>query len=354
MAKELSRDQLWELYERLPEDLREAIWSEETADINGHLAEQYGFSHQVSTFAELVGDALLGLLPPRELKERAQSDLGLAAKAAEALVRDVERLIFHPVRKSLDRLYSVYDPQRVVGVYERYLALINASQDGPRTKTDKDIGEDFDNFYWSIKELDIELSREENYEQLRKAASNWSKRTGRKAQEKERLIKDAMRVFGTESAYEKYHEELALYCQDKLLALIDIGLADDTLSAKEQQEIIRQGERELCLPAKEVEALLEDLLDEKGITVAKDSALGNLAQFINWLAEKASHGVEIVEQRLSEVAWFQDFTGSYKLVFGLVGLAFFTLVVGLTIGTLGGFFILLGTAVAYLFMRRRR
>jgi len=214
--------------------------------------------------------------------------------------------------------------------------------------------EGFENFYESIKEIDIGLSKEENYEQLRQAVATWSKRAGRKAQEKERLIKDAMKVFATQPAYEKYHEDLALYCKDKLLSLITVAAADGKLATKEQQEIIRQGERELCLPAREVEALLEDLLDEEGITVTKGSALGNTAEFVNWLMDKTSRGVELVEQRLSEMTWFQNFTGSYKLLFGFVGLAVFTLVVGLTVGTLGGFFILLGMAVAYLFIRRRR
>lgn len=101
-----TRDQLWQLYEKLPEDLKEAIFSAEVADRNGDLAEKYGFHDEVSTFAALVGDVLLGILPPKQFNERLRKELGLEPKVADALFQDAQQLIFEPLQEGLDLLYK--------------------------------------------------------------------------------------------------------------------------------------------------------------------------------------------------------------------------------------------------------
>ncbi len=104
--EDYSKDQLYQLYEKLPEDLKDAIFSTDVADINGDLAEKYGFSNKVSKFAELEGYVLLGILPIEEFKEKIEKDVELNPKVSEALLREVDRLIFEPVRESLNKLYK--------------------------------------------------------------------------------------------------------------------------------------------------------------------------------------------------------------------------------------------------------
>ncbi len=108
--KALTRDQKWEFHSRLPEDLedlKDALWSADTADTNDELGKKYGLSEeQVSQFAELEGCVLLGVLPPEQFKQGLEKILGLEPEVAEALFQDVEGLIFGPVQESLQRLYG--------------------------------------------------------------------------------------------------------------------------------------------------------------------------------------------------------------------------------------------------------
>lgn len=105
MSEELTSDQRWQLYEQLPEDLKDAIFSGRTADINWDLSLKYDID-KISTFASLVGEVLLGILPPDKFEREIRNKLGLKPEISEALSRDVERLIFAPVSQSLDRLYG--------------------------------------------------------------------------------------------------------------------------------------------------------------------------------------------------------------------------------------------------------
>lgn len=102
-----SKDQKWQLYENLPEDLKDAIFSEKVADINWNLGQKYGLKEdEVSKFAEWEGYVLLGILPPKEFKERLKNDLEINSEVSEALFMEIYELIFEPVRESLYKLYK--------------------------------------------------------------------------------------------------------------------------------------------------------------------------------------------------------------------------------------------------------
>jgi hypothetical protein len=105
--EDYSKDDKWRLFENLPEDLKHAIFSAKVAATNWNLGQKYALDNRVvSKFAEWEGHVFIGILPPKQFKDRLAKDLGIDSDVAEALFMQINELIFGPVRESLDNLYK--------------------------------------------------------------------------------------------------------------------------------------------------------------------------------------------------------------------------------------------------------
>jgi hypothetical protein len=108
MAKEYSPEEVWKLYEKIPEELKEAIFSEETAESIWRICTRNGIEDEkISGVARFTGRVLLGLLPPNELQETLEKELNLEKEVAESVAREIQRYIFYPVRIDLAELYKM-------------------------------------------------------------------------------------------------------------------------------------------------------------------------------------------------------------------------------------------------------
>lgn len=101
-------EQFWKLYEHLPAELKETIFSQETADhiydscIKNGIAEE-----NVSRVAGIVGDTLLGLTLPEDFQKTLEKEPGLKKDAATAISREITRFVFFPVKESLRQLHAI-------------------------------------------------------------------------------------------------------------------------------------------------------------------------------------------------------------------------------------------------------
>jgi hypothetical protein len=108
MAEEYSREQLWKLYEKLPDELKDAIFSEETAENIGEICERNGIDDErVSEIARFTGRVLMGLLPPEELQGILEKEVKLEREVAKKISQEINRFIFYPVKSSLEKLYKI-------------------------------------------------------------------------------------------------------------------------------------------------------------------------------------------------------------------------------------------------------
>ena len=108
MPEEYTKEQLWKLYEKLPEELKEAIFSEETADSIWNICSKHGIEgERVSEIAKYTGRVLMGLLPPNELQETLEKELQLEPEIAKKVYQEIFRFIFYPVKTSLEELYKI-------------------------------------------------------------------------------------------------------------------------------------------------------------------------------------------------------------------------------------------------------
>ena len=108
MPKEYTREELWKLYQKLPEELQEAIFSEETADHIGNTCERYDIKEEtIPEIAKQVGNVLSGILPPAEFQTALEKDIGLEKDDAKKVAQEINRFIFYPVKASLEELYKI-------------------------------------------------------------------------------------------------------------------------------------------------------------------------------------------------------------------------------------------------------
>lgn len=101
-------EQLWPLYEKLPKDLQQAIFSEETAETISDVCTRYGLAEEkISEVAKYTGYVMLGLLPFDEFQKTLKEELKLENDSAEKVALEIFRFVFFPLKENLEALYKI-------------------------------------------------------------------------------------------------------------------------------------------------------------------------------------------------------------------------------------------------------
>lgn len=108
MLKQYTKEQLEQIYQKLPEELQEALFSLETAENIGQVCENYGIlDARVSEVAKYAGHVLMGLTLPQEFSGTLETDVKLSKTLADTIARDINRLVFYPVKPALEQLHRM-------------------------------------------------------------------------------------------------------------------------------------------------------------------------------------------------------------------------------------------------------
>ena len=108
MAKEYSKKELWQLYEKAPQELKEAIFSEETAESIWNICLRNEIEDQrVPQISRRVGHVLLGILPPDEFQDVLEKEVKLEKDVAKKVAQEIHRFVFYPVKTNLEELYKI-------------------------------------------------------------------------------------------------------------------------------------------------------------------------------------------------------------------------------------------------------
>jgi hypothetical protein len=102
-----SKDFFWQTYEKLPDSLKEALFSEENFNIVSAICEKNGITDEEvkSQVLKYVGKTLMGLLPIKEFSISIELELNLDADVASAISSDIDNQIFSHLRIELNKLY---------------------------------------------------------------------------------------------------------------------------------------------------------------------------------------------------------------------------------------------------------
>lgn len=104
---EISREKLWEIFELLPDSLKEAVLSEDTAEAIWNICRICNIKEStIPQISKLVGNVLMGLLPPNRLRERLQEIEEITPETAQKLDLYISHYIFDPVKEELEEIYS--------------------------------------------------------------------------------------------------------------------------------------------------------------------------------------------------------------------------------------------------------
>lgn len=106
MLKKYSKEELWKIYQQLPKELQDAIFSNETTEAIENIGKRYELSEkEIEKLAEMVGYSLLGLLPLEEFQEELISETKMDLERAKKITNEVNRYIFYPLKAFLEIVY---------------------------------------------------------------------------------------------------------------------------------------------------------------------------------------------------------------------------------------------------------
>lgn len=107
MEQRDSENFFWQTYEKLPDSLKEALFSEENFNIISKICKDSGVTDEEakSLMMKYVGKVLMGLLPIKEFPIMLELDLNLDSEKARNIATDIDRQIFSRLRIELNKLY---------------------------------------------------------------------------------------------------------------------------------------------------------------------------------------------------------------------------------------------------------
>lgn len=106
MTAKYTKDQFWKLYEKLPQELKDALFDEETGNNIYEVCKRNNLGNHLEDIIELTGQVLVGLTLPQELSAEIQK-LNVKKETAELIAREINRLVFYPVKPVLEQLHQM-------------------------------------------------------------------------------------------------------------------------------------------------------------------------------------------------------------------------------------------------------
>jgi len=107
MPKKYTQEQFWKLYEKLPQELKDAVFAEETENNISEICKKNEIEDNLGDVADYVGQVLVGVLPPEEFQEVLEKELGFKKEVAKKITQEINRFIFYPVKPAMEQLYKM-------------------------------------------------------------------------------------------------------------------------------------------------------------------------------------------------------------------------------------------------------
>ena len=97
----ISKQQALNRWDILPDNLKEALFSESNADILWLICEAQHIPEQkIYTIATIAGDVILGFLHSEDLAKEIRTTLNLNPEIANSIANEIDRKIFVPIRSA--------------------------------------------------------------------------------------------------------------------------------------------------------------------------------------------------------------------------------------------------------------
>ena len=101
-----TREQLAQLYKKLPKELQDWTASDETNDAIYQVLERNDLlGDEGGKISDLIRNVLFGLLPPEDFQNSLEKETDLKPEIAKHIGQEINRFIFFPVKEALAELY---------------------------------------------------------------------------------------------------------------------------------------------------------------------------------------------------------------------------------------------------------
>ena len=113
MDKEYTQEEIDAIIDTLPEDVKDAIFSVNTAKIISEVGKKYGLHvDQMGDLGTATGDILLGIARPTDFVDNLQTKLKIERVRASEVAAEINEKIFSKVRESLRALRGAEEAGR--------------------------------------------------------------------------------------------------------------------------------------------------------------------------------------------------------------------------------------------------
>ena len=108
MSKEYTREQLRQLYIKLPQEIKDAASADETTNDIERICERNEITDErVGAISDLIRNVLFGVLPPEDFQSTLEKEIGLKKDVAKKVAQEINRFVFYPVKPALEQLYNI-------------------------------------------------------------------------------------------------------------------------------------------------------------------------------------------------------------------------------------------------------
>lgn len=142
MPKKYTKEQLWKLYEKLPQELKDALFAEETGDYIYQICQKNKIGNKTANITDYVGHVLIGVLPPEDFQENLEKELKIKRDVAKKVAQEINRFVFYPVRPILEQLYKIGirpSEKPVEKTTEKPIEEPKLKEEEPKTPPSKDV-----------------------------------------------------------------------------------------------------------------------------------------------------------------------------------------------------------------------
>ena len=140
MPKKYTQEQFWKLYEKLPQELKDALFAEETGNNISEICKRNKVEENLEEIVDYVGQVLVGVLPPEDFQETIEKELNLEKEVAKKTAHEINRFIFYPVKPVLEQLYGmeITHSEKPAEMKEPSSAEATEDKEKPPTPSEKD------------------------------------------------------------------------------------------------------------------------------------------------------------------------------------------------------------------------
>lgn len=103
MPKNLTQEQFWQIFQKLPEETQKLILAEQTAMSIFDICDENGVDViKISEVGRYVGQVLMGVLPAAEFQNTLEKEVDLKKEAAVKVSQGIQDAIFSQVGKKTE------------------------------------------------------------------------------------------------------------------------------------------------------------------------------------------------------------------------------------------------------------